>query len=414
MDKMHIDFNKKSNVRKLIKIKVNNKSDFPQKYYKLYIILISLFILLDSRGHKIKFRKNKVYCLLFNIENIHLFKEIGLLSWGMHKYLGYDSFIATYKNNDYENLKFLPGLRLEFIPKIYMDFELDSLKWLRANSKQIDILNVFHFVKTSKRYIQLYKKLNPLGKVYLKLDGLIYSKISEDSSYIDFISVEFQEYTNNLSKLFLRPIGFVPNPIHPDEISKFNKFESRENIIIYVGRIEYDKGSHTLLEAFIKIHDKIPNWKLQLTGKIDNNLNITKNFFDIYPKLRDKVIFTGNINNRTKLIEMYRNSKIFSFPSRHEGCPLSLSEAMSQGCFPIVSNIPPNKLLTNNFKFAFYHEIDNSNELAEKLLFASNHEKEIEKLAIKGRKAIIDRCNLKKCCKIIQEGVFSNSELNET
>ena len=62
----------------------------------------------------------------------------------MHKYLGYDSFIATYNNCYYQNLKLLHRLRLEFIPKIYSDFERDSLKWLRVRSKQIDILNVFH------------------------------------------------------------------------------------------------------------------------------------------------------------------------------------------------------------------------------------------------------------------------------
>ena len=64
------------------------------------------------------------------------------------------------------------------------------------------------------------------------------------------------------------------------------------------------------------------------------------------------------------------------------------SEPVSQGCFPIVSNILPNKLLTNNFKFAYYHERDNSNQLAEKLLYACLHEAEIEKLAILGKNSI--------------------------
>ena len=409
MDKIKINFNKKSNGSKTMKNKIKIKSHFLKKKFKAYIILILLFISLIPKEYKIKFKKNKVYCLLFNTANVHLLKELGLLPWGMHKYLGYDSFIATYRNDDYENLKLLPGLRLEFIPKIYLDFERDALQWLRVNSKQIDILNVIHFKRISEGFIKLFKKLNPSGKIYLKLDGVYNPKIFEDNLYIDFISIEFQEYTKNLSQLFHRPVGFVPNPLNPDEVKEFNKFHNRKNTIIYVGRIEHDKGSHTLIEAFIKIHDKIPNWKLQLTGRISNNLNITKNFFSVYPDLKDKVIFTGNINNRTKLIEMYRNSKIFSFPSRHEGCPFALSEAMSQGCFSIVSNIPPNKLLTNNFKYVYYHEVDNSNELADKLLFACIHEEEIEKLAIKGRKAIIERCDLEKCCKTIQEGVFPNS-----
>ena len=90
----------------------------------------------------------------------------------MHKYLGYESFIANYNNCCYQNLKLLLGFWLEFIQKIYSDFERDALKWLRVHFKQIDILNVFHYIERSKRFILLYKKLNPSGKVYLKLDGV--------------------------------------------------------------------------------------------------------------------------------------------------------------------------------------------------------------------------------------------------
>ena len=203
-----------------------------------------------------------------------------------------------------------------------------------------------------------------------------------------------------------RPIGFVPNPIYPYEVKEFRNFNNRSNIILYFGRVEFNKGSHILLEAFVKIHDKIPNWKLKLIGAINKKLTIAKNFSSIYPNLKGKVIFTREINDREKLIEMYRNSKIFAFPSRSEGCPISLSEAISQGCFPIVSNILPNKLLTNNFKFAFNHEKDNSNQLADKLLYACLHEVEIEKLAILGRNEMVSRCDLEKCSKTIHEGVF--------
>ena len=394
---------------------------------KSKIILISLLILFIPREHKIKEleinktinqtqaeNKNKTYCLLYNIINVHLLKELGILAWGMHKYLGYDSFLSTYKNGNYDYLKFLPGLRLEFIPKVKRDFLNDSLDWLRNNSQKIDVLHLFHIRERSKKHAELYKEVNPSGRVYLKLDGIISKQnIFKDTSILDFISIEFKEYTNQISKILNRPVGFVPNPVHPDEIKEFRRFENRSNIIFYVGRVEYQKGSHTLLEAFVKIHDKIPNWKLQLTGAINNNLTIAKNFFNIYPNLKGKVIFTGNINDREKLIEMYRNSKIFSFPSRIEACPISLTEAVSQGCFPIVSNILPNKLLTNNFKFSYFHERDNSNQLADKLLYACLHEAEIEKLAILGRNAMIDRCDLEKCSKTIHEGVFSNSDLKK-
>ena len=462
---------------------ITRKTYLPQKYYKLYILLISIFILFIPRVHKIKEldinnslnqtqiqtetknktqihtetknktqtetetknitqtetknktqtetknrtqtedetkiqtkdetkietkeetkieTKNKTYCLLFNVENVHLLKELGLLAWSMHKYLGYDSFMATYKNGNYDYLKYLPGLRLEFIPNVKRDFVADSLTWLRSNAKRIDVLHLFHMYDRTKRHVELYKQVNPSGKVYLKLDGTVTKQnVFKDTSIIDFISTEFKEYAIEVAKVLKRPIGFVPNPIHPNEVQEFRKFENRKNNIFYVGRVESDKGSHTLLEAFVKI--------LTLAGAINNKLTIAKNFFNIYPNLKGKVIFTGNINDRDRLIELYRSSKIFAFPSRHEGCPISsrhegcpisLAEAVSQGCFPVVSDIRPNKLLTNNFKYAYYHERDNTAQLADKLLYACLHEAEIEKLAILGRNAMVERCTChfrKKC-----------------
>ena len=190
--------------------------------------------------------KNKTYCLLFNVENVHLLKELGLLAWSMHKYLGYDSFMATYKNGNYDYLKYLPGLRLEFIPNVKRDFVADSLTWLRSNAKRIDVLHLFHMYDRTKRHVELYKLVNPSGKVYLKLDGTVTKQnVFKDTSIIDFISTEFKEYAIEVAKVLKRPIGFVPNPIHPNEIQEFRKFENRKNNIFYVGRVESDKGSHT-------------------------------------------------------------------------------------------------------------------------------------------------------------------------
>ena len=239
-----------------------------------------------------------------------MLKEPGLLAWGMYKYLGYDSFLSTYKNGNYNYIKFLPGLRIEFIKKVKMDFLSDSLDWLRNNAQRIDILHLLHFRERTKKHVELYKRLNPSGRIYIKIDGfLIKQNIFKNISIIDFISTEFKESTKQISQILNRPIGFIPNPIHPNEVQEFRKFENRKNNIFYVGRVESDKGSHTLLEAFVKIHDKIPNWTLTLAGAINNKLTIAKNFFNIYPNLKGKVVFTGNINDRDRLIELYRSSK---------------------------------------------------------------------------------------------------------
>ena len=60
--------------------------------------------------------KTKTYCLLYNVENVHLLKELGLLAWGMHKYLGYNGVMLhnrlllghpNYPNNFHCELRYV-------------------------------------------------------------------------------------------------------------------------------------------------------------------------------------------------------------------------------------------------------------------------------------------------------------------
>ena len=110
------------------------------------------------------------FCCLCNIHNEHLIKEIGILLWGMKEYHGYSSFNATYNNDDYLNLKYIPGVRMEFIPKKTGKFLPDSLLWLRKNAKKIDVLFIYHNIMSTFLRACVYKFFNPHGKIYLKLD----------------------------------------------------------------------------------------------------------------------------------------------------------------------------------------------------------------------------------------------------
>ena len=75
----------------------------------------------------------------------------------MSAFYGYDSFMATYINGDYPNLKYTPGLRLEEVPKVSGNWVKDSCRWLIKNARKIDVLNIYHIVRTSFYYAMIYK-----------------------------------------------------------------------------------------------------------------------------------------------------------------------------------------------------------------------------------------------------------------
>ena len=195
--------------------------------------------------------KTPVFCALFNVCNQHLLKDHGLIPYGMSKYKGFKSFLATYQNGEYPNLKYLPGLKIEFVPKITGNFVKDACSWLKENGSRIDVLYTFHNGRRTYNFIKAYKSANPNGKVYVEMDGWGYVKIFRKrfwtvpfSLYFQryvlnnaFVVTEFQEKADMLTKKLKHKIGCVPNPINPDEVAPFREFKDRSNIIFTAGRL---------------------------------------------------------------------------------------------------------------------------------------------------------------------------------
>lgn len=225
-------------------------------------------------------------------------------------------------------------------------------------------------------------------------------------SIFKLVSTELQENAEILSRRWHHRIICVPNPLNPHEIHKYRPFSERSDTILTVGRLgTKQKATEILLEAFAKIADKIPNWTLKLVGGISENMNIADDFFAKYPDIKERVIFAGAISEREMLSEVYRDAKIFAFPSRWESFGIALTEAMMNGCFAVCSHIPSSMSLTENFRFALGSDVDDIDSLAKNLLYACTHEAEIERLAIEGCNATLKQCNLKSVSEIIAEGL---------
>ena len=122
-------------------------------------------------------------------------------------------------------------------------------------------------------------------------------------------------------------IKVIPNPIrsiisHPEVI--------RENIILGVGRHYHVKGLDRLIKAFSKV--TVNNWKLVIAGNYGPKTEELKILVKKL-NLQEKVEFLGPIKEIDKV---FSQAKIFILPSRSEGFPNALIEAMAHG-LPSVS-----------------------------------------------------------------------------
>lgn len=130
-------------------------------------------------------------------------------------------------------------------------------------------------------------------------------------------------------------------------IDLFYKNEPKEKII-YSNRLHQKLYRIDLiLKAFSVFNkDKAEQWKLIIaaTGEETDNLKALAQELNI----SDKVEFVGWLNKEENY-NYYNRAKIFVSIPESDATAISLLEAMSAGCLPVVSDLPANKeWITNN------------------------------------------------------------------
>lgn len=132
----------------------------------------------------------------------------------------------------------------------------------------------------------------------------------------------------------------MPNPLsfpsYEGRLADLNK----QKQVLAVGRIYnwYVKGFDILIEAWsLLVHKKDfdPSWRLKIAGEgTEEGMLHLNNLCKEY-HVEDHVDFLGFCSDMQRL---YRESEIFCLSSRSEGLPMSLLEAMSQGCAPVATD----------------------------------------------------------------------------
>ena len=152
---------------------------------------------------------------------------------------------------------------------------------------------------------------------------------------------------NELQRLFGLPfdkINVIPNGINLNNfvgIERDYDFRRQyamdnEKIILYVGRLVYEKGIQHLIAAMPKILSNYNDAKLIIVGKggmLDELKAETSNL-----GLDNKVYFTGYMDSK-KIQKMYKCADVAVFPSTYEPFGIVALEAMLAGVPTVVSDI---------------------------------------------------------------------------
>ena len=175
---------------------------------------------------------------------------------------------------------------------------------------------------------------------FLRKKGI---EIMKGARKIIFISPEYKKYVINryvpykLRDCINQKSVIIPMGIHPFWLQ--NKYINRPKFIIknkinliYVGEFTKNKNVHISIKVARKLKDMGYNINLTIVGGGGNNESKVKR---LAKANKDIIEIHNRIQDRAKLLNIYRKSNIFIMPSLYETFGLVYIEAMSQG-LPII------------------------------------------------------------------------------
>lgn len=177
---------------------------------------------------------------------------------------------------------------------------------------------------------------------------------SRQSNFCKQVSIAKITKKYNTKYIYI-PNG-IPKVSFPKNVNFIQslKLESKKYILA-VGRITPEKGFDLLIKAFSQINT---DYKLVIAGGVETETGYLKKLQDMIPPLR--IVFTGYTTG-DNLKQLYSNAALFVLPSRNEGFPIVLLEAMAYQLDVLVSDIPATHLVDLQKKD--YFKLDDENSL---------------------------------------------------
>lgn len=140
-------------------------------------------------------------------------------------------------------------------------------------------------------------------------------------------------------EIFLIPICFWEQDLRgvEEKWERENFQPKREQVIFFAGRITPQKNIHHMIEAFSRLVNKFPDWRLVIRGPAsDPSYLASLQDLARQKSLDDRICFLPSLSGES-LYRRYRSSSIYCLPSEWEGIPTTIQEAMYFGGAIIAS-----------------------------------------------------------------------------
>ena len=298
-----------------------------------------------------------------------------------------------------------PHLTASILPEIYknnipMVSTVHAYGQLCLNTSFYDGKNICEECK-GKNYFNVVKKRCKKGSLAASIVAYLLAKMNDSLGYDRYISIRISP------SMFLRnkyiEYGYDPNKIvHIPNFIDFNSIiphYSYENYILFIGRLEREKGLLTLIRGFARAEEpaKSLNLKIAGTGSMEEELRAI-----IARTNLSKVELLGYKTGK-ELENLIKNAKAIVVPSEwYENYPYSCLEAMAYGKPVIASSIGGIPEQVEDGVTGLLFEAYNVEQLTNKIKILNGMEKnQIAEMGRKGRQKVETNNNSKKHLKAI-------------
>ncbi len=127
-------------------------------------------------------------------------------------------------------------------------------------------------------------------------------------------------------------VAVIPNPVAPPSNIWSPTGDPK---IVAIGRLHRQKGFDLLIEAFARIAPHHPQWSLEILGEGPERVSLESLIRTL--EMSDRVTLRGLVSDITPHLVA---AGLFVMPSRYEGFPNALVEAMACGCPVLATDCP--------------------------------------------------------------------------
>lgn len=296
-----------------------------------------------------------------------LLKDVGQLPWHLSRRGGWKTNLVTHPNSpSYDTVLTDERFSIQLMPpsRHLVGVSLGGLAWIWRNARSLDVAQLFHLRFQTFVYAAALRLRNRNVVLYLKTDldsqqfaakrparyarGTLAGALRRTAfaffldhlapigmRLFDLASGETRastiwlrsQFPTMADRFFRLPNGLAPLP-EPGP-----SHESREKWILTVGRLgTWQKNNEMLVDAASRV--ALGDWKIVFCGPVEPG-------FREYAESRlgASAVFTGPVEDRERLYDIYRNARCFCLPSRFESFAFVLLEAFACGNYIVSTDV---------------------------------------------------------------------------